>query len=129
MSSRPPFDDNDSSLSEIVDFTVRRLATVTVIAAGVIALAIYARPSPPRYTAVPVGEGVVRVNGNSGTLIYCDPNGCGILVRSGSDLNRMRLPKAQPAAVAAPRATPALPAPSASRSPSPSPSPSASPSN
>ena len=111
MSSRPPYDGRDSALADLIDGAVRRLATASVIAAAVVALAIYARPSPPRYTAVPVGDGVVRVNGNNGTLVYCDPSGCGILVRSGNDLSRMRLPRSQPAAVPATRAAPALPAP------------------
>jgi hypothetical protein len=119
MSSRPPYERSEGALAEVVDSAVRRGATALVIAGGLIALAIWASgpDDPPRYTAVAVGDGVVRVNGDSGSLVYCDADGCGLLIRGSGDLDRRQLPKAAgaalPASRPAPQPTPALPAPKA----------------
>ena len=83
-----------------------------------IALAIYARPAPPRYEAV-IGDGkVVRIDTRTGTMIQCDERACRTILRRGQPLAAnpyRRLPardEARPApAVPAPAPAPALPAP------------------
>jgi hypothetical protein len=108
----------EPSNRELIDGAVRKVVTALVIAGGVIALGIYARPGPPRYQAFEAEGRIVRVNMQTGTIIACEANQCMTIVRSGQRLRRS-LPgttskqDAQPAPVlpvpAQPRQT--LPAP------------------
>jgi hypothetical protein len=75
--------ERDPTMGEIADLAMRRVATAIVIAGGAIALAIYARPSPPRYQAFANGEGIVRVDTRNGTVIGCEKGRCMTLLRKG----------------------------------------------
>jgi|GEM_PF-1981820 len=101
------------SVRELADGAVRKVVTAIVIAAALVALAIYAQPAPPRYQAV-VGDGqIVRIDTRSGTILSCVGNECSVVVRRGQSLVRRRaLPKqdAQPARLPAPGPAPAPPA-------------------
>ncbi len=55
---------------------MRRMAAALVIAGGVVALAIYARPGPPRYDAFATPTGIVRIDTRSGKMIACDGGRC-----------------------------------------------------
>ena len=109
---------------DIADLVTRRIASAIVIAGAAIALAIYARPSPPRYQLV-AGEGeVVRLDTRSGSMIACDGTGCTSVHRRGQDVGRRgerRLfeapPAAQQPALPAPRQQPAQPQPQQQPSP------------
>lgn len=95
------------SLAELADSVMRKIVTAIVIAGGLIALAIYMRPSPPRYQAA-VGDGqIVRVDGRSGTVIACEGQRCWRVLRPGQDLEDAPAAKALPA----PAARQAQPAP------------------
>ena len=103
----------EPSLSEVADSAVRKVSTALVIAAAAIALAIYARPGPPRYQAFATPTGVVRVDTKTGTLLSCVEDRCSRIVRRGQDLEPFAKPKAlpAPAAPAVPAAPDPTPAP------------------
>ena len=106
--------ERQSSLGEIVDGAVRRLSTAIAIAGALIAMAIYARPSPPTYQAFSTDSGsIVRVNTRTGWIFECVEGRCGTVVRPGQRLARRPPAKALPAPNAAapvPVETPAAPA-------------------
>jgi hypothetical protein len=79
--------ERDPTIGEIADLAMRRVATAIIIAGGAIALAIYARPGPPRYQAFASGAGIVRVDTRSGTVIGCDGGRCMILLQHGQRLS------------------------------------------
>ena len=117
------------SLADIVDGAARRIGTALMIGGAAIALAIYARPGPPRYQAIPTGSGIVRVDTRSGTVLHCVENGCYTVVRRGQSLlDREERQKARekafgstappaPEALPAPQPQKALPAPAAEPAP------------
>ncbi len=76
----------EPSLAETVDGAVRRIATSIAIAGIAVALAIYARPGPPRFEAFATEQGIVRVDTRKGTVIGCEGGRCMVLLRSGQDL-------------------------------------------
>ena len=124
MTERPDYEAardrpaREPALAELVDAVLRKLVTAIVIAGAIIAIAIYARPAPPRYQAA-VGDGViVRIDTRSGTIIACEAGHCATVLRRGQHLERS-LPR--PAAPA-PQALPA-PAPTAVPAPAPAPAP------
>jgi hypothetical protein len=83
-SEAPP---EDISFADIVEIAARKIVTAIVIAGGLIALAIYFRPSPPRYQAA-VGDGrIVRVDTRSGGMIACEGGHCYRVLRRGEDLD------------------------------------------
>jgi len=104
---RPP----EPSLAELADAVLRKLVTVIVIAAAIIAIAIYARPAPPRFQAA-VGDGrIVRIDTRNGTVIACEAGVCATVLRRGQRLERSLPPRPAPAALPAPTAPAAAPAP------------------
>lgn len=95
------------TLADIADGAVRKIVSAIVIAGGLIALAIYFSPSPPRYQTA-VGDGrIVRVDTRTGTVISCEGGPCYRVLRRGQDLEEAPAAKALPA----PAARPAQPAP------------------
>jgi len=95
-------------LAELADAILRKLVTVIVIAAAIIAIAIYARPAPPRFQ-VAVGDGrIVRIDTRNGTVIACEAGVCATVLRRGHRLERSLPPRPAPAALPAP--APAAPA-------------------
>jgi hypothetical protein len=111
---RAEADEAEPTPIELAESALRKLVTVIVIAAGLIALAIYARPAPPRFQAFAVGGQIIRIDTRKGTIIACDGARCAIIVRQGGhldhDLGHPLLPAPQPAPAPAP-APAALPAP------------------
>lgn len=107
-------DEPELSLKEIVEAGFRRTTAGLIIAAGILGIAVWARPGPPTYEAFEVNGEVVRLNRRNGSLIVCDKAHCQILYRAGSRIDRR--PKA--AALPKPPAQPSLPpaAPAAERS-------------
>ena len=105
----------DSSLSDVVDLAARRALMAIIIAGGVIALAIYSRPDPPRYEAIVTDTGIVRVDTRTGTVLNCEAGGCYTVVRKGQRLVSRPEAKALPQPSRAP--APALPAPQAQPAP------------
>ena len=75
------------SFADIVEIAARKIVTAIVIAGGLVALAIYFRPSPPRYQAA-VGDGrIVRIDTRSGSVIACEGTRCYRILRRGQDLD------------------------------------------
>jgi hypothetical protein len=97
---------------ELAESALRKLVTVIVIAAGLIALAIYARPAPPRFQAFAVGGQIVRIDTRKGTIIACDGARCATILQHGRHLDRELGHPLLPVPAAAP-APAALPAPTA----------------
>lgn len=73
--TREPLE-REPNLNEIVDLAMRRMPAVLVIAGGAIALAIYARPGPPRYDAFATPTGIVRIDTRNGRMIACEGGRC-----------------------------------------------------
>lgn len=96
-------------LGEAIDGAVRKITTGIVIAGGIIGLAVYARPGPPRFDAFAFGDQIVRVDGRTGTIIACEgTRTCQLVLRKGQRLERIQRAKALPAPAATPQpATPA----------------------
>ena len=76
----------EPTLAETIDGAARRVMTGLVIGGAAIALAVYARPGPPRYQALETETGIVRVDTKSGTILHCVANGCYTVVRRGQSL-------------------------------------------
>ena len=99
--------EREPNLGEILDLAMRRMAAALVIAGGVIALAIYVRPGPPRYDAIATPTGIVRIDTRSGKMIACEGGRCMTVLerhqRLAPNPNVLKKPAPAPA--------PALPAP------------------
>lgn len=96
--------------SDTLERVAGKLATGMVIASGILGLAIYWRPAPPRFQAVaaPNGE-ILRIDTRKGSIISCAAdNKCYLVLKSGQHLTSGGERKAI-AAPAAPQ--PALPQP------------------
>lgn len=116
----------ESSTAEIVERMTSRVANSLVIAAGVIAIGIYAAggvSQPARYQAVSTPDGrVVRVNTESGSIVSCDASRCTLIQLRSDDLNRRdeeeqeRRSEQQPA-LPSPAAAPAASGPASSPAP------------
>lgn len=99
------------TLADIVENAARKIVTAIVIAGGLIALAIYFRPSPPRYQVAAGADGrIVRIDSRSGSVIACDGERCYRVLRRGPELDRAP-PAAKALPAPAPAAREALPAP------------------
>lgn len=112
--NRPP------TTAEVAERMTIRLANSLVIAAGIVAIGLYASGrgdiEAPRYQAVATPDGrVVRVNTENGSIVSCDSARCVIVHRHGRDeLRHVADPAALPKAPAVPAApAPAQPAPAA----------------
>jgi hypothetical protein len=97
--------EREPTLNEILDLAMRRMAAALVIAGGVIALAIYARPGPPRFDAIATPTGIVRIDTRNGKMIACEGGRCMTVLERHQRLapNPNVLKKSEP--------KPALPAP------------------
>lgn len=92
----------EPSLSEVIETGIRRATTAVVIASGIIGLAIYARPAPPRFDAFAVGSQIVRVDTRTGSIIRCeDGRTCELILRRGQKLTRPSRSAALPKPAAA----------------------------
>jgi len=87
----------DLSFAEVVENAARKLVTAIVISGGLVALAIYFQPSPPRYQATAADGRIVRVDTRTGTVIACEGARCYRVLRRGQELDE------RPAATALPR--------------------------
>jgi hypothetical protein len=92
----------EPSLAEIIETGIRRGVTAIVVGAGIIGLAIYARPAPPRYDAFAIGSQIVRVDMRTGTIISCEgAQTCQLVLKRGQHLQRVRRTDALPKPAAA----------------------------
>jgi hypothetical protein len=101
-------------LPDAIERMTGKIVNALVIAAAILALAIYARPGPPKYQAVATGDGrVVRVNTSNGAIVSCDASRCLLVHSGGHSLDRAPKQRAlppQPApAPAQPQPQPAAP--------------------
>jgi len=97
----------EPSLRELADMALRKIVSGMVIGAAIIGIAIYARPSPPRYDIAAGNGEVYRIDRRSGTILSCVEDRCSTVVRSGQSLVRRAHREALPKQDAPPR----LPAP------------------
>ncbi len=110
----------DQTVMALINETVRKLVTAIVVAGGLIGIGAYFSGSDvdveaPQYqvTVLPDGR-IVRLNTESGTVLVCEGNRCGIVVQRGQDLEDDPPP---PAALPKAEARPALPAPAQAPAP------------
>src|SRR4051794_41105935 len=105
-------DDGEPTMVELLDKASRRVTAALLMAGALIAIAVYARPSPPHYSVAAADGRVVRVDTRTGAMISCGAEGCLSVHRSGGHIDlHASLPKpAVPATTPAP-APAALPAP------------------
>ena len=106
--------ERETPLSELVDGAVRKVVTALVIAGALIGLGAYASgrgDEAPNYQVTTTSDGrIVRLNTENGTILLCDGNRCGLVVRRGQDLEDEPPP---PRALPKAEARPSLPAPAA----------------
>jgi hypothetical protein len=75
----------------------KRVTTGLIVAAGIVGLAIYARPAPPRFDAFAVGSQIVRVDMRTGTIIACEGRqSCQLVLKRGQHLQRIHRSDAVP---------------------------------
>ena len=97
---------------------VKTLSSALVIGGASIALAIYARPAPPRYEVITRGADILRIDTKTGTVIGCNTAGCSIVLKRGQRLDsskshgflRDQRPTASPQAIEATRPQARIPA-------------------
>lgn len=108
-------DEPDLSLGELVEKASKRVTTAMLMAGGLIAISIYARPAPPRYEVAAADGRVVRVDTRKGDMISCGADGCISVHRPGGKIEKgVNLP-----ALPAPAAVPAVPPPQPAAQPVP----------
>ena len=112
------------TVAESIELGVRRIATSIVIAGGLIAIGVYAGgddgDEAPRYQMTAAEGRIYRVNTENGTVISCQGERCGIVLRRGQRLEEELREQAEEAeqarhprpAEAPENAAAALPAPS-----------------
>ena len=87
---RVPETAREAGLAELVDGAVRKVVTAIVIAGGLIGLGAYwggDEFEAPRYQVTSTADGrILRVNTDSGTVIACRDDRCGIVLRRGQDI-------------------------------------------
>jgi hypothetical protein len=104
------------TVGALINESVRKLVTAIVIAGGLIGVGAYfsgAEIEAPRYQVTTTPDGrIIRVNTDSGTVIVCDGERCGIVLQRGQDLDDAPPPRVEP-----PKqdARPALPPPAQSQ--------------
>ena len=90
MNERDPRESEpEPSLGELIEGATRKLVTGLVIAGGLIGLGLWSsKPSrdSSHYQIVAAEGRIYRLNTESGWVIGCDGNRCGIVLRSGRDL-------------------------------------------
>jgi hypothetical protein len=104
-------DQPGESLPDAIERMTGKIVNALVIAAAILALAIYARPGPPKYQAVATGDGrVVRVNTSNGTIVSCDASRCLLVHSGGHSLDRAPKQRPLPPQTAPAQPQPATPA-------------------
>jgi hypothetical protein len=104
------------TVGALINDSVRKLVTAIVVAGGLIGIGAYASGTSvdaPRYQVTTTPDGrIIRVNTDSGTVIVCEGERCGIVLQRGQDLDDAPPPRVEP-----PKqdARPALPAPAQSQ--------------
>src|SRR5437868_14147360 len=86
MSERDPArGEAEPSLGDLVESVTRKLVTAIVMAGGLVALGLWSQstPKPAHYQIVAADGRVYRLNTESGWVIGCEGNSCGIVLRSG----------------------------------------------
>jgi hypothetical protein len=104
----------ETTVADLVSDSVRKIVTAIVVAGALIGAGVYLsgdEVEAPRYQVTTTPDGrILRVNTESGTVIACEGERCGIVVQRGQDLDDDPPPR-----IGAPKeeARPALPAPAA----------------
>ncbi|HEX8654146.1 MAG TPA: hypothetical protein VF693_02845 [Allosphingosinicella sp.] len=88
-------DSKDPPATELIERMTSRIVNSLVIAAGVIALGIYAGGGAgdveaPDYQIVPMSDGrVARLNTETGSIVTCDAARCTLILLRSSDLETL----------------------------------------
>ena len=78
----------EPSVIHVVEKAIRGFTTAIVVSGALVAVAIYARPGPPRYQAEVADGRIVRIDTRSGTIISCQEGGCTTILKRGQRLER-----------------------------------------
>ena len=88
-------DSKDPPTSELIERMTSRIVNSLVIAAGVLAVGLYAGGGAsdveaPDYQIVPMSDGrVARLNTETGSIVTCDAARCTLILLRSSDLERL----------------------------------------
>jgi len=113
----------EPSVGDLIESVTRKLVTAIVIAGGLIGLGLWSsRPSrdSAHYQLVAAEGRIYRLNTESGWVIGCEGNRCGIVLRSGRDIDDNLPAPPAPKQLAPPTPAPA-PAPAPAQLPPPAP--------
>ena len=80
--------DRHKRMNELVDLVPRKIATAIIVAAGLVALSIYARPGPPRFQVVSEGETIIRIETKHGSIVACRDGKCMKILQPMQRLDR-----------------------------------------
>ena len=114
----------EPSVGDLIESVTRKLVTAIVIAGGLIGLGAWSsRPgtSSAHYQLVAADGRIYRLNTRSGWVIGCEGNRCGVVLRSGQDLDDDSAPPPPPPKQLAPPAPAPVPAPAPAQVPPPAP--------
>lgn len=107
----------EMTLADLVTDSVRKVVTAIVVAGALIGAGVYLsgdEVEPPRYQVTTTPDGrIIRVNTDSGTVIACEGERCGIVLQRGQDLDDNPPERVVPKQ----EVRPALPAPAATPAP------------
>ena len=78
----------EPSVSQLAEKAIRGFTTAIVVSGAFVALAIYARPGPPRYEAMVADGKIVRIDTRSGTIISCQAGSCTTVLKRGQRLEQ-----------------------------------------
>ena len=113
----------EATVAELISDSVRKLVTAIVVAGALIGAGVYLsgdEVEAPKYQVTTTPDGrILRLNTESGTVIACEGERCGIVVERGQDLDDSPPERVVPKQ----EARPALPAPGAAPAPATSPTP------
>lgn len=77
----------DHVLADLMQGIARTVATAFIVAGALIALAIYSRPAPQRFSAFAAEDGrIIRVDTRKGTVLACQSGACYVVVKRGQRL-------------------------------------------
>jgi hypothetical protein len=83
----PSAPERDPTLAELAQSIARTVATAFIVAGALIALAIYSRPAPQRFSAFAAEDGrIIRVDARKGTVLACQSGDCYVVVKRGQRL-------------------------------------------
>jgi hypothetical protein len=80
-------EEGEFGMGELIDKASRRLTTAVLMAGGLIAISIYAKPEGPHYSVAAADGRVIRVNSRNGAMVSCGNDGCITIRKPGAKVH------------------------------------------